>query len=99
MRPSKYPLDFEVQGSPFTLVNTQGISDGKFMNKTLNDIPLKELIEFSEKPEGQQTKIIETFKSSALRPSTYLNTSKIKNCVQLKDLFNGMSSLTDIMHL
>jgi hypothetical protein len=39
-RKSKYPLDFEVQGNPFTLVNKQGISDGLYMNKTLNDIPL-----------------------------------------------------------
>lgn len=25
---SKYPLDFDIQGNPFTLINKQGISNG-----------------------------------------------------------------------
>lgn len=69
------------------------------MNKTLNDMPLRELINMSESPQTQGLNILETYKSSSLRPNTYINNQKKNNHVQLKELFNGMKSLNDIVHL
>lgn len=63
---SKFPVEIEIMGKPSTLVNKQGVSQGRYMNKTLNDMKLKDLISMSENPHTRDLNIVDSFQKSSV---------------------------------
>lgn len=93
------PFDLEISGNPNVLINKQGISYGDYINKSLNDMSINDVIQISEGKAANKLKLIETYQSAQLRSQTYTNRVAKKNMPELKDLFNNMNTLNDLVYL
>ena len=61
----------ELSGNPNILVNKQGVEYGQFINKDLNAMNIKEIVELCEQKDGQKLQLLESYQSSSLRDHTY----------------------------